>query len=407
MADSEPSSRPTTASRREMMAKRQSALKGRQSGLIMSTGNKPRRPVSAAGRRPMSATSVMESVSAAIADIESEVSPIEPLDVEEMELGDATVTPMDTKKTIFEKKLELSGLEQSYDPKDVRWKEETSKPKEQKPVEPTFAPGFDPTVALPPDFVFQPAPEGQKVMCRIRRDKSSVDKSVYPTYLLYLETRDGRVMDTPILAARKRKKAQTSYYIISTDPADLHRESGAFAAKLRANFVGTHYTLYDNGVNPSKRSSPENAGRPVREELAAAAYETNVLGFKGPRKMTVVMPTVKEGTMERNKVQPLSENDGLLRRYQRDTHQDLMILRNKKPDWNEATNSYVLNFGGRVTRASVKNFQIVHESDENYIILQFGRVEEHGFTMDFQYPMSALQAFGICLSSFDGKIAVE
>lgn len=31
--------------------------------------------------------------------------------------------------------------------------------------------------------------------------------------------------------------------------------------------------------------------------------------------------------------------------------------------WNDDTQSYVLNFHGRVTQASVKNFQIVHEND--------------------------------------------
>jgi len=40
-------------------------------------------------------------------------------------------------------------------------------------------------------------------------------------------------------------------------------------------------------------------------------------------------------------------------------------------------------------------------------VLQFGRVAEHHFTMDYQYPMSAIQAFAICLSSLDGKLACE
>ena len=37
-----------------------------------------------------------------------------------------------------------------------------------------------------------------------------------------------------------------------------------------------------------------------------------------------------------------------------------MTLVNKSPSWNEQSQSYVLNFHGRVTQASVKNFQIVH-----------------------------------------------
>jgi hypothetical protein len=39
--------------------------------------------------------------------------------------------------------------------------------------------------------------------------------------------------------------------------------------------------------------------------------------------------------------------------------------------------------------------------------MQFGRVGVDTFTMDFQYPLSALQAFGIALTSFDPKLACE
>jgi hypothetical protein len=42
---------------------------------------------------------------------------------------------------------------------------------------------------------------------------------------------------------------------------------------------------------------------------------------------------------------------------------DLLQLHNKTPVWNDDTQSYVLNFHGRVTQASVKNFQLVHEDD--------------------------------------------
>ena len=86
---------------------------------------------------------------------------------------------------------------------------------------------------------------------------------------------------------------------------------------------------------------------------------------------------------------------------------DLVELHNKTPVWNEETQSYVLNFHGRVTQASVKNFQIVHSNDPEYIVMQFGRIDEDVFTCDFSYPMCAIQAFGIALSSFDSKLACE
>ena len=43
----------------------------------------------------------------------------------------------------------------------------------------------------------------------------------------------------------------------------------------------------------------------------------------------------------------------------------------------------------------------------DYIVMQFGRVAEDVFTMDFNYPMCAVQAFGVALSSFDSKLACE
>jgi hypothetical protein len=36
-------------------------------------------------------------------------------------------------------------------------------------------------------------------------------------------------------------------------------------------------------------------------------------------------------------------------------------------------------------------FQVIHDSDPDYIIMQFGRVADDVFTMDYRYPMCALQ----------------
>ena len=52
-----------------------------------------------------------------------------------------------------------------------------------------------------------------------------------------------------------------------------------------------------------------------------------------------------------------------------------------------------------VLQASVKNFQIVHETDTDYIIMQFGRVAEDIFTMDYRcsaasHPHKILQPTG-------------
>jgi hypothetical protein len=86
---------------------------------------------------------------------------------------------------------------------------------------------------------------------------------------------------------------------------------------------------------------------------------------------------------------------------------NIIRLGNKAPVWNPALKSFALNFNGRVTQASVKNFQIIHPVDIEYIVMQFGKVSKDVFTCDYSYPLCALQAFGIALSSLDNKLACD
>ncbi|XP_059182250.1 tubby-related protein 3 [Centropristis striata] len=254
------------------------------------------------------------------------------------------------------------------------------------------------------EFVLRPAPRGVTVKCRITRDKKGMDRGLYPTYFMHMEREDGKRVF--LLAGRKRKKSKTSNYLISVDATDLSREGESFIGKLRSNLMGTKFTVYDNGTNPCKNPGTLLEESNTRQELAAVCYETNVLGFKGPRKMTVIIPGMNMN-FERVPVRPQNEQESLLSRWQNHSLDNLIELHNKAPVWNDDTQSYVLNFHGRVTQASVKNFQIVHDNDPDYIVMQFGRVAEDIFTLDFNYPMCALQAFAIGLSSFDSKLACE
>ncbi|XP_005351024.3 tubby protein homolog isoform X1 [Microtus oregoni] len=254
------------------------------------------------------------------------------------------------------------------------------------------------------EFALRPAPQGITVKCRITRDKKGMDRGMYPTYFLHLDREDGKKVF--LLAGRKRKKSKTSNYLISVDPTDLSRGGDSYIGKLRSNLMGTKFTVYDNGINPQKASSSTLESGTLRQELAAVCYETNVLGFKGPRKMSVIVPGMNM-VHERVCIRPRNEHETLLARWQNKNTETIIELQNKTPVWNDDTQSYVLNFHGRVTQASVKNFQIIHGNDPDYIVMQFGRVAEDVFTMDYNYPLCALQAFAIALSSFDSKLACE
>ncbi|MGH0131781.1 UNVERIFIED_CONTAM: hypothetical protein FKN15_053147 [Acipenser sinensis] len=152
-------------------------------------------------------------------------------------------------------------------------------------------PASEPVVEMEVDdleeFAVRPATQGVTIKCRITRDKKGMDRGMYPTYYLHLEREDGKKVF--LLAGRKRKKSKTSNYLISIDPTDLSRGGESFIGKLRSNLMGTKFTVYDNGVNPQKTTSSLETSK-LRQELAAICYETNVLGFKGPRKMSVIIP---------------------------------------------------------------------------------------------------------------------
>ncbi|XP_052449409.1 tubby-related protein 1 isoform X1 [Carassius gibelio] len=290
-------------------------------------------------------------------------------------------------------KSEESDDEETEVPRKKKGKGRKSKKEEERPPSPEIE--FDDLE----EFVLQPAPQGTTVKCKVTRDKRGMDRGFYPTYYLHLDN-DKKVF---LLAGRKRKKSATSNYLISIDATDLSRGGENFIGKLRSNLMGTKFTVFDNGLNPDRAlRDMSNA----RQELAAIIYETNVLGFKGPRKMTVIIPGMDDDN-ERVPIRPRTDNDNILMRYQNRQMDNLIELHNKTPVWNDDTASYVLNFSGRVTQASVKNFQIVHSKDNSYIVMQFGRVADDMFTLDYNYPMCAVQAFAIALSSFDGKLACE
>ena len=168
--------------------------------------------------------------------------------------------------------------------------------------------------------------------------------------------------------------------------------------------MGTSFTMYDAGASPKEMRyvAAKQARQHLRKELACVKYTKNISFSLTPRQMHAAIPNMtSEGAprvicpttegSEQQMLEMLSSHD-----------RRLMHLENKPPRYNESTKTYILDFGGRVTMASVKNFQLVEKSNsEEDIILQFGRCGENHFTMDFCHPMSPMQAFGIVLSCFE------
>ncbi|GAY40854.1 hypothetical protein CUMW_055040 [Citrus unshiu] len=286
----------------------------------------------------------------------------------------------------------------------------------------------------------QPGPRGSLLQCYIKRNRSS------QTYYLYLGLNQSSNDDGKfLLAARKCRRPTCTDYIISLNCDDVSKGSSTYIGRLRSNFLGTKFTIYD-GQPPNAearvtkcRSTRQVNMKQVSPKLLAGnyhvahiSYELNVLGSRGPRRMQCVMEAIPASSIEPGGVAPTQtefHHSGLdsfpsipffrsksirAENFQNDQKEGLLVLRNKAPRWHEQLQCWCLNFNGRVTVASVKNFQLVASlengvagQEHENVILQFGKVGKDVFTMDYQYPISAFQAFAICLSSFDTKIACE
>ncbi|EOX94944.1 Tubby like protein 3 isoform 2 [Theobroma cacao] len=287
----------------------------------------------------------------------------------------------------------------------------------------------------------QPGPRDSLLQCYIKRNRSN------QTYYLYLGLNQASNDDGKfLLAARKCRRPTCTDYIISLNGDDVSKGSSTYIGKLRSNFLGTKFTVYDAqppnaGVKVTKRRSTrlinmkQVSPRVPAGNYAVAhiSYELNVLGS---RRMQCVMDAIPASSIEPGGVAPtqteflhsnLDTFPSLPFFRSKSTRTEsfqlgplsgqkdgMLVLRNKAPRWHEQLQCWCLNFNGRVTVASVKNFQLV-ASPENgatgqeheNVILQFGKVGKDVFTMDYQYPISAFQAFAVCLSSFDTKIACE
>nr|XP_043635958.1 tubby-like F-box protein 8 [Erigeron canadensis] len=320
----------------------------------------------------------------------------------------------------------------------------------------------------------QPGPRATTIQCFIKRDKAN------STYYLYLCLSSALVVENGkfLLSAKRSRRSTCTEYVISTDADNISRSNSGYVGKVRSNFLGTKFIIYDslpshstaNIVQPGRSTSSRRFSRKVSPKvpsgnfnIAQIAYELNVLGTRGPRRMNCMMHSIPVSALEPGSASipdhtnlfPSSFEDSFrsisfsksidngsefgsarfskiagLTQNGEQMKSEPLILKNKQPRWHEQLQCWCLNFKGRVTVASVKNFQLIaaipaplpvavdpqvpsqtsqpqSHSSHDQVLLQFGKVGKDIFTMDYRYPLSAFQAFAICLSSFDTKLACE
>lgn len=265
----------------------------------------------------------------------------------------------------------------------------------------------------------QPGPRDTPLQCLIRRNKKN------STFYLYLGLSPSLTdIGKFLLAARRCRHNAHTEYIISLDANDISQGSNAYVGKLRSDFLGTNFNIYDsqppiNGAKPlSSKSCRRFTSKQISPQVPSSnfvvgqvSYKFNILKSRGPRRMICSLQCPSPSESETKK--PTGNSDS---KTTGPASGGCTVLRNKAPRWHEHLQCWCLNFHGRVTVASVKNFQLVAtmdqsqpggKGDEETVLLQFGKVGDDTFTMDYRQPLSAFQAFAICLTSFGTKLACE
>ena len=266
-----------------------------------------------------------------------------------------------------------------------------------------------------------PKENGGLIQCCVRRNKGTngILKGLgLPEYRCYLKGNTNSRTETFLMTSKKRGANKTSNYLISMGRNDHDKESSNILGKLRGNFHDTEYILYDNGKNPEDCTQDSRGQADARVELGAITYSptTSTSGSKGPRMISVCINKMDKDGNPTKTWQPSHKCDesmlDCLKKIDKgepctnDKH--VTHLQSKSPAWDKKLQRFFLNFNGRVTRASVKNFQLVNDDDEKGdVCLQFGRTGKDEFILDVGWPLSLFQGFALALSSFDSKVGCD
>jgi len=154
--------------------------------------------------------------------------------------------------------------------------------------------------------------------------------------------------------------------------------SADFLGLMENNFWGNEFTLYDDGIPEKYLSALPTGFVRVRQQKGFIKFDSNILGEQ-PRMLKAHVDDAGEAR----------------------------VFENLPPRWNERTECYTLNFYGRVSWPSAKNFELIEAGDPDTIYLLFGKVGRDTFNLDYRSPLTMFQAFCIALSALSRKRIVS
>ena len=226
------------------------------------------------------------------------------------------------------------------------------------------------------------------VQCVIIREKGRGGLFL-PAYSLFFQGHDTPAMVAVLQGANRT----TNYHIFDMTrgvlTGQLSKKSGNYMGKLRSNYKKTENCLYTNASSKMECASIMFSRPGLMDQIKEGSQ---------PRKLNILLPQHDvdgcpipvPGGGGGGKSQILNMAAG--------GDDNFYHLETKEPVFENG--NYRLNFHGRVTIPSVKNYQLTPVSDINDIICQFGKVGDNRFHLDYRRPLNCFQAFSIALTQF-------
>ncbi|CAK8562270.1 unnamed protein product [Lathyrus sativus] len=199
-------------------------------------------------------------------------------------------------------------------------------------------------------------PRVYAMRCFIKRNKQN------STFLLYLDSVPAENESSKLLLAAKR--IRRTKFVISLAADDFSRARNKYVGKLRSNFWGMKFTIYDG--HPS-----------IFDETLSSSRE-----LKGKRRMKDTFSVSLSEPLER---------------------------KHNAPGWDEQRLLRFLDDKDHAVVSSIKNYELlavlngsrdVSPLEQENVILHFGKTPTKDiYIMDYYYPLSAFQAFAISLTA--------
>ncbi|UJR15873.1 hypothetical protein I4U23_002799 [Adineta vaga] len=202
---------------------------------------------------------------------------------------------------------------------------------------------------------------------------------------------DPTLNQTTKLSRRSQPSPQQQILLNNSITTDDYLPTSSITEKTLKDDKSIHTDDDDDGDEVETLSSYEETSLKDNTPIT----NTSRKKYTSPRHRMMTCTSGMNDSMM--KLSPASDIDATSN--QNDT--SFYVMQNRPPLWNEQSQVYQLDFGGRVTLESAKNFQIEFKGKQ---VIQFGRIENNCYTLDFEWPFSPLQAFAVALANITQRL---